>query len=321
MPFPNQSQRPACLHQKRGTEGRMKIGIAGTGRMGTAIALRLLDKGHQVTVWNRTRDKTETAAAAGASVAGTPAALVAASDQIISMLTNETAMDAVYNGNDGLLSADVAGKLFIDMSTVRGVEHQALAPKVEAKGALLLECPVSGTVKPAREGTLFGFAGGTLETFAEAKPLLDQLCRRVELIGAMGAGANMKLAANLLLTVFWQALAEASSLMHEAWIDPKRLVDMFADTNIGAALLKARADAVVAALEGKPAPAASFDIDFMRKDLRDMVQEAAALGVSLPVAAQTLNCFDEASRDGAGKIDGTQYPAWWISHAQEAAHA
>jgi 3-hydroxyisobutyrate dehydrogenase len=299
----------------------MKIGIAGTGRMGTAMALRLLEKSHDVRVWNRTRDKTVTAAAAGASVAETPAALVAASDQIISMLTNETAMHAVYNGNDGLLSADVAGKLFIDMSTVRGVEHRTLAPKVGAKGALLLECPVSGTVKPAREGTLFGFAGGTQEAFAEAKPLLDQLCRRVELIGAMGAGANMKLAVNLLLTVFWQALAEASSLMHEVPIDPKRLIDLFADTNIGAALLKARAAAVVAALEGKPAAAASFDIDFMRKDLRDMVQEAAALSVSLPVAAQTLNCFDEASRDGAGKIDGTQYPAWWISHAQEAAHA
>lgn len=299
----------------------MKIGIAGTGRMGTAMALRLLDKGHQVTVWNRTREKTAEAAAAGASVAETPAALVAGSDKIISMLTNETAMQAVYNGRNGLLSAKVTGKLFIEMSTVRGIAHQALAPHVESRSALLLECPVSGTVKPAREGTLFAFAGGSSEAFHEAKPLLDQLCRRVELIGAMGAGANMKLAVNLLLTVFWQALAEASSLMHEVPIDPKRLIDLFADTNIGAALLKARAAQIVAALEGKPAPAASFDIDFMRKDLRDMMQEAAAMSVSLPVAAQTLTCFDEASRDGAGKIDGTQYPAWWINHAQEAAHA
>ena len=299
----------------------MKIGIAGTGRMGTAIALRLLDNGHDVTVWNRTAEKTKTAADAGAHVAATPAALARTSDKIISMLTNAAAMQAVYTGHDGLLSANVARKLFVEMSTVRGSEHRALAPKVEAKGALLLECPVSGTVKPARDGTLFGFAAGTREAFSEAQPLLEQLCRRVELIGAMGAGANMKLAVNLLLTVFWQSLAEACSLMDEVPLEPKRLIDLFADTGIGAALLKARAAAVTAALEGKPGDAASFDIDFMRKDLREMLQDAEALGVSLPLAARTLSCFDEASTAGDGKIDGTQYPAWWIAHAHEAERA
>jgi len=295
----------------------MKIGIAGMGRMGTAMALRLLDKGHEVTVWNRTGEKTKTAADGGALVAPTPAALARASDEVISMLTNAAAMQAVYTGDDGLLSGDVAGKLFIEMSTVRGSDHRALAPKVEAKGARLLECPVSGTVKPAREGALFGFAAGTPQAFAKARPLLELLCRRVELIGAMGAGASMKLAVNLLLTAFWQAFAEACSLMRPVAIEPERLVDLFADTGIGAPLVKARAAAIAAALEGKSAGPASFDIDFMRKDLGEMVQEAQALGVSLPVGALTLRCFDEASLAGAGKIDGTQYPAWWIRHTQE----
>src|SRR3954468_6691827 len=121
----------------------MKIGIAGTGRMGTAIALRLLDQGRDVTVWNRTQAKTAAAAAAGASVATTPAALVANSDNIISILTHATAMQAVYTGKDGLLSGDAGGKLFIEMSTVRPAEHQALASKVKAAGALLLECSMS----------------------------------------------------------------------------------------------------------------------------------------------------------------------------------
>jgi|ERR1700674_1030325 3-hydroxyisobutyrate dehydrogenase len=294
----------------------MKIGIAGTGRMGTAMALRLLDKGYEVMVWNRTRERTATSEAAGASVAPTPGALVAASDKIISILTNATAMQAVYTGKDGLLSVDVTGKLFIEMSTVRAAEHQALASKVESVGALLLECAVSGTVKPAREGTLVGFAGGKPEAFTEAEPLLEKLCRRVELIGAMGAGASMKLAANLLLTVFWQALAEACSLMHTVPIEPERLIGLLADSNIGAAILRARGAAVAAALEGKPAEAASFDVDFMRKDLRDMLQEAQALGVSLPVATRTLSSLDEASRAGFGKIDGTQYPAYWTNHAK-----
>ena len=128
----------------------------------------------------------------------------------------------------------------------------------------------------------------------------------------------MKLAANLLLTVFWQSLAEACSLMQLVPIEPERLVDLLADSNIGAALLKVRGPAIVAAFEGKPGNTASFDIDFMRKDLRDMVQEAKALGVALPLAMQTLSSFDEASRAGFGRIDGTQYPAWWNSHAQQA---
>jgi 3-hydroxyisobutyrate dehydrogenase len=294
----------------------MKIGIAGTGRMGTAIALRLLELDHEITVWNRAPEKTAVAAATGAAVAPTPAALASACDRIITILTNTAAMQAVYSGKDGLLSGNVRGKLLIEMSTVRADAHRALASDVAARDAALLECPVSGTVRPAREGKLVGFAGGTPEAFAAAQPLLDQLCRRVELIGPMGAGANMKLAANLLLTVFWQALAEACSLMHCVPIEPERLIDLLADSNIGAGILKARGALVAAALAGNVTAAASFDIDFMRKDLRDMLQEAAALGVSLPVAARTLKCFDEASLAAFGEMDATQYPAWWIGRTE-----
>jgi 3-hydroxyisobutyrate dehydrogenase len=294
----------------------MKIGIAGTGRMGTAIALRLLELGDEITVWNRAAERTAVAAAAGAAVAQTPAALASACDTIITILTNAEAMEAVYTGKDGLLSGNVRGKLLIEMSTVRADDHRALAPKADAQGAMLLECPVSGTVRPAREGKLVGFAGGTPEAFEAAQPLLDQLCRRVELIGPMGSGANMKLAANLLLTVFWQALAEACSLMKSVPIEPERLIDLLADSNIGASILKARGALVAAALAGKDASAASFDVNFMRKDLRDMLQEASALGVSLPVAARTLRCFDEASLADFGKIDATRYPAWWLSHTE-----
>jgi 3-hydroxyisobutyrate dehydrogenase len=296
----------------------MKIGIAGTGRMGTAIALRLLDKGHEVTVWNRTRDKTEAAAGAGAMVAPTPVALVSGCDEIISSVTNAAAVRALYTGTDGLLSGNAAGKLFIEMSTVRGDDHRALVRGVTACNAVLIECPVSGTVKPAREGTLFGFAGGTPEAFTRALPVLEQLCRRVELIGPIGAGARMKLAVNLLLTVFWQALAESCSLMKGVPIEPGKLVDIIADSNIGAGMLKVRGGLVAAALAGEAAGAASFDVDFMRKDLGDMLNEAKALGISLPVAARTLECFNEASAAEVGKIDATQYPAWWVRHADHA---
>jgi 3-hydroxyisobutyrate dehydrogenase len=224
-------------------------------------------------------------------------------------VTNAAAMQAVYTGPGGLLSVDVTGKVFIDMSTVLGRDHQALAPDVERKGALFLECPVSGAVAPARSGMLVGFAGGTVEAFDATRPVLAQLCRRAERIGTLGAGAATKLAANLLLTVFWQAFAEACALVHEVPVKPGLLVDLLADTNIGAALLKARAADIVRALEGQPGAAASFDIDFMRKDLGEILEQARAVGVTLPLAAQTQRCFDAASRAGAGYIDGTAYPA------------
>ena len=170
--------------------GLRTVGIAGTGRMGTALAVRLLALGNVVTVWNRTREKTEAASGAGASVSSTAAELASRCDAVITILTNATAMDTVYTGPDGLLSGSVSGKLFIDMSTVRGDSHCALAPAAAARGAMFLECPVSGTVGPAEEGKLVGFAGGTPEAFALARPLLEQVCRRVELVGPVGSGGT-----------------------------------------------------------------------------------------------------------------------------------
>lgn len=124
----------------------MKIGVAGIGRMGGAIAAHLIDVGHQVTVWNRSVDKTKPLAEAGAYVAPTPAALVKEVDCVITILTDAAALDRVFSGPDGLLSLDVAGKLFIEMSTVSPSTSKNLAEAVRSKGAVFVECPVGGTV-------------------------------------------------------------------------------------------------------------------------------------------------------------------------------
>lgn len=151
----------------------MYIGIAGVGRMGAAIAARLLEVGHQVTVWNRTCAKVAPLAAAGAEVVDTPRDLLARVGAAITILSDPAALTAVYEGPDGLLHADVSGKLFIEMSTVAPEVQAALADKVRARGGRYLECPVGGTVGPAREGKLLGVAGGAAADFALAKPLLE----------------------------------------------------------------------------------------------------------------------------------------------------
>ncbi len=293
----------------------MNVGIAGTGRMGAAIAARLLGQGHTVTVWNRTPAKTAPLVAAGAKAAESPAALASASEAIITILTDAGAIDATYcgtaGGPSGLLSGDVKGKVFIEMSTVRPETEQALAEKVRAKGAAMVECPVGGTTGPARDGRLFGFVGATDADFARARPLLGEMCRRIEHVGPVGAGARMKLAINLPLLVFWQAFGEALALVQPLGLDPKRVIDIFADTSGGPNVLKLRGSVVALALEGKDTGPVGFDVDSIRKDLRTMVAAGEALGVGMPVTAQALECFEQAAAAGFGKRDGTTWPAHW----------
>jgi len=288
----------------------MNIGIAGTGRMGSAIAARLIGLGHTLTVWNRSPEKTKAAVAAGATVAATPAELASRAEVIITILTNAAAIDAVYYGDHGLLAGEVKGKLFIEMSTVRPETERALAEWVAKKHAQLVECPVGGTVTPARDGKLFGFVGADALAFDRAKPLLEQMCRRIEHVGPVGAGSAMKLAINLPLIVFWQAFGEAISLTKPLGIDPARLIEIFCDTPGAAGVLKNRAPLVAKALAGEDTGPATFDLDMMRKDLRTMLEEAKGLGVELPTTARVLEAFDRAAQAGHGGIDGVRIPAW-----------
>ncbi|HYC45207.1 MAG TPA: NAD(P)-dependent oxidoreductase [Burkholderiales bacterium] len=287
----------------------MKIGVAGTGRMGAAMAQRLLSVGHEVSVWNRSAEKTQTLAEVGAKVAASARELASACEIVISTLTDAAAIEGVYAGERGLLAADVKGRLFIEMSTVRPVVEQELAQKVKAQGAALVDCPVGGSTGPAREGKLIGFAGGDAADVARAKPVLDQLCRRLEHVGPVGAGARMKLAINLPLLVYWQALGEALRLIEPLNLDPARVVDILSDTSGGPNVLKARGPSIAAALQGRDTGAVTFDVDSIRKDLRTMIEEGRALGADLPVSARALACFDEASEDGLGPKDGATLPA------------
>ena len=290
----------------------MKIGVAGTGRMGAAIAQRLMSLGHELTVWNRTAEKTQPLAAAGAKVAATPFQAASFSETVITILTDAAAIDTAYHARDGLLSGNVAGKLFIEMSTVRPETERKLAAKIRERNAVMVECPVGGTVGPAKDGKLFGFAGGETADVARARPLLDQLCRRVEHVGSVGAGASMKLAINLPLLVFWQAFGEALALCRSLGLDSARIVDIFADTSGGPNVLKGRGAGLAAALQGKDTGPITVDIDAMRKDLRTMVEEAESLGTSLPVTSRALECYDEASRAGLGRGDITAIPVRWM---------
>jgi 3-hydroxyisobutyrate dehydrogenase len=279
--------------------------------MGAAIAAHLIDVGHEVTVWNRTPDKVKPLSAAGAKMAASPAELASAVEAIVTILTNREAIAAVYEGPSGLLAGNVKGRLFIEMSTVQPETEVALAEKVRGKGATFIECPVGGTVGPARDGKLLGVAGGSKEDFARAQPLLAQMCRRVEHVGPVGAGSSMKLALNLPLMVYYQALGEAYVLCRHLGLDPKWLMEFLSDTSGAPNILKVRGPKIAAALAGEDTGPPAFDVDNIRKDLATMIAEAKVRGSTLPLAERTLAVYDEAIKEGWGKRDGAALPAYW----------
>ncbi len=289
----------------------MQIGLAGVGRMGVGIAARLQEVGHQVTVWNRSAEKIKPLTALGIKTAATPAELASAVEVVITILTDAAAIDAVYGGAQGLLAGNVKGKLFIEMSTVRPETPKALDEKVRSKGAALVECPVGGSTGPARQGKLLGLCGAEPADFARAKPILDQLCRRVEHCGPVSSGALMKFTINLPLMIYWQALGEALALCRDLKLDPSRLMDLISDTSGGANVLKVRGAAIAAKLKGTDPGPVTFDLDGGMKDMRAMIAEGKSRGVELPLVERTLACYEEAKRKGMGGEEVSLMSAYW----------
>jgi len=289
----------------------MHIGIPGTGRMGTAIGQRLIEAGHQLTIWNRSPEKTKPLADAGAKLVDTPAAVADGSETVITILTDASAIDRIYEGSQGLLAGNLQGKLVIEMSTVQPQTEIALAQKVQARGAAFVECPVGGTTGPARQGKLLGFVGAEPGAFARAKPLLDQLCRRVEHCGPVGSGAIMKFAVNLPLMVYWQALGEAIAMAQPLNIDPDRLIDLFGDSSGGANALKVRGTAIAAMLKGGDYPPATFNIDGGIKDMQAMLEQGRTRGIEFPVLQRALDCYQEARKIRGGSDEISSVSVYW----------
>ncbi len=293
----------------------MRIGIAGTGKMGSVIATRLASLGHEVTVWNRTQARAQPLLTAGLAWAETPKALAAGSDVVISLVTNEQALDDVYLSTDGLFAAGSAC-VFIEMSTVRPAKQEAMEQLAQKSGAAYLECPVGGSVGPAKDGKLIGFAGGDAATLARALPVLEQLCKRVEHVGVHGAGSTMKLAINLPLMVYWQTLAEALSLIEPLKLDPARVVDIFSDSSGGPNMLKVRGSLIAQALSGDKTGMVTVSLATMRKDMRSMLDQGQANHRQLPLTEQTLKNLDAAAAQGMDDADCAQFPVWWLAQGR-----
>ena len=296
----------------------MHVGIAGIGKMGAAIGSRLLSLGHPVTVWNRTAERAQPLLDAGARWAESPKALAESVDVVITLLTNEAALDDVYGTASGVLAGQVQNKMFIDMSTVRPAKPQEMAQRAEAVKARFLECPVGGSVGPAKEGKLLGFVGGQAQDLQKVQDLLGVICRRVEHVGPHGAGATMKLAVNLPLMVYWQTLGEALSLVEPLGLDPQRVIDILSDSSGGPNMLKVRGGMIAQTLSQKKSDQITVNVATMRKDMQAMLDQGQATHKSLPLTALALQKFESAAQSGLDGKDCSELLVWWLSQGSRA---
>ncbi len=227
------------------------------------------------------------------------------------MLLNDAASESVYRGSNGILQAKLVGKLIIDMSTLRPDTMQAIGVSVVQKGGTFVESPVGGSTAPAKEGKLFALVGGENADVARAMPILEQLCRRIEHVGALGSGATMKLAVNLPLLVYWQALGESLTICKPLNLPADRLIDILSDTAGTPTAMKGRAAAIAKVLGGASLGPTAFGLSAARKDLATAVQFAAILNAELPVAAGALGCYEEAETAGLADADATAISSRW----------
>jgi len=209
------------------------------------------------------------------------------------------------------LTSKLAGKLVIDMSTVRPDTMKSNGSSVLQQGAAFVECPVGGSTGPAKEGKLFGLVGGAKADVTKAMPVLEQLCRRIEHVGALGSGATMKLAVNLPLLVYWQALGEALAICKPLNLPADRLIDILSDTAGTPTAMKGRGAAIARVLGGAPMGETAFGLSAAKKDLATAVQFGASIHAELPVTASALACFEEAEAAGLGDADATAVSVRW----------
>jgi 3-hydroxyisobutyrate dehydrogenase-like beta-hydroxyacid dehydrogenase len=275
-----------------------ELGFVGLGVMGGRMVKRLLEAGHRVIGYNRTRSKAEWLIEAGMAWANTPREVAEAAEITISMVTDTRALRAIVNGPDGILAGLSDGKLYVDMSTVSPAESRELAGRVAERGARMLDAPVSGSVATLEEGRLAIMAGGAAEDVERARPVLQDIGPKVSHVGGNGQGALLKIASNLNLAVQMLAFSEAVLLAEKGGIARETAVEALLSGVIASPMLKYRGPFVLREPEE-----AWFDVNMMQKDLLLSQEAGRQLDVPLPTTAVANEYLTAARAMGMEKRD------------------
>ena len=273
----------------------MKIGYAGMGLMGSGRAGCLLRAGHDVMVWNRTRDRTDALAAAGAEVADNPAELAAACEITMTCVSDTPDVDEVTLGEDGLIHGLGAGKLVVDHSTISASATRRLAATVAAAGAAWMDAPVSGGSEGAQRGTLSIMAGGEAADVERARPYMEAYGSSITHVGPVGAGQMVKQVNQVLVVVNALAVSEALLLAKAGGLDLDATIEAVKGGGAGSWMLANRGPQVVDR-DWRP----GFTIDLQQKDLRLVLESADELAVPLPATSLVFQMYRALQRRGLG---------------------
>jgi 3-hydroxyisobutyrate dehydrogenase-like beta-hydroxyacid dehydrogenase len=273
-------------------------GFVGLGAMGSRLAGRLLDAGHQVYATNRTRAKAEPLIARGLIWRDTPCQVAAAADVTFSMVSDDAALRVVATGAEGILAGLAPDKVYVDMSTVSPAASTEVAAQVSAAGAQMLDAPVSGSLPQAESGTLAIMVGGNAAAFNRIEPLLRQLGQTVTHVGANGQGLVLKLAINISLAAQPLAFAEGLLLAKRSGIDPELAAEVMSTSPIGSPMLRARVPLFL-----DPGHPAWFDMRMMQKDIRLAQGVGESVGSPTPAAGLAEQVLDRARSLGYADRD------------------
>jgi 3-hydroxyisobutyrate dehydrogenase-like beta-hydroxyacid dehydrogenase len=277
------------------------LGFVGLGVMGGLMAQRLLEKGHTVTGYNRTRSKAQPLIDKGLKFAQTPRAVAEAADVIFSSVSNSAALTSIAEGPDGILAGLGKGKLFVDMSTVGVATSRALAAKAREKGADMMDAPVSGSVATLMVGKLSLMVGGKRESFDRIKPILEDFSDhptagtgpKVTYVGENGLALVMKIATNSNLAVQMLAFSEAVLLAEKSGIPRKTAVDVLTHSAIASPMVQYRGPFVL-----KLPETAWFDVNMMQKDMQLALELGRQVDVPLPTSAAANEMLTSARAIG-----------------------
>jgi 3-hydroxyisobutyrate dehydrogenase-like beta-hydroxyacid dehydrogenase len=274
------------------------LGFVGLGVMGSRMVERLLTAGHAVTGYNRTQAKAQWLLARGLNWAESPRAVAQTTDIIFTMVTNTEALEAVTGGADGILAGLSPGKFYIDMSTVSPAASRELAKQVEAKGAQMLDAPVSGSVITLEEGKLSIMVGGSRRAFDKVLPILQAIGPKVTHVGENGLAVSMKIATNLSLAVQMLAFSEGVLLAERSGIARQIAVEVLLNSVIASPMVKYRGPFVLTMPDE-----AWFDVNMMQKDLLLALEMGRRLDVPLPTTAITNEMLTAARGMGLAEKD------------------
>jgi 3-hydroxyisobutyrate dehydrogenase-like beta-hydroxyacid dehydrogenase len=289
----------------------MKVGLVGLGRMGSAIAQRLSERGCEVIAWDKNAKATAAQGNRVRAVDG-PRAVADSADIVLSIITEDKGVRRVFTGADGFLATNVAGKLFVEMSTLQPATHRELAPQVMARGARLIDAPVLGSIPTVREGKLVALVGGEASDVERARSVLDQLTRHIAHIGSNGAGCAMKLAVNLGMAVYLQALAESLALGVSEGLTVDQMLGILSDAVTATPWLKGK----LPVLRGEPSDI-TLDIRTMRKDVLSAIATGARNGVAMPATSGALASLAAAVAGGWGEKDLAEVPRFFREFMQQ----